>query len=37
MRLFARSFAVFTLFLPAAAQAQGADPAGSGPIVAALG
>lgn len=40
MRLLARSFApmlaVAALFLPAAAQAQGADPQGSGPIVAAL-
>jgi len=36
MRILARSFAFAVLFLPAAAHAQGADPAGSGPIVAAL-
>ncbi|MEO6388941.1 MAG: TrbC/VirB2 family protein [Croceibacterium sp.] len=36
MRSFYRFAALATLFLPAAAQAQGADPAGSGPIVAAL-
>lgn len=36
MRLIARSLALAALFLPAAAHAQGADPAGSGPIVAAL-
>ena len=36
MRLLTRIAAVAALFLPAAAQAQGADPAGSGPIVAAL-
>ena len=36
MRLLARIAAVAALFAPAAAQAQGADPAGSGPIVAAL-
>ena len=36
MRSFTRLAAVLALFLPAAAQAQGADPAGSGPIVAAL-
>ena len=36
MRLLARAFAVSALLLPAAAQAQGTDPAGSGPIVAAL-
>ena len=35
MRLLARIAAVATLFIPVAAQAQ-ADPAGSGPIVAAL-
>jgi len=37
MRLLARFAASTALFLPVAAQAQGADPAGSGPIVAALG
>ena len=41
MRPIARSLAPFiagaALFLPVAAQAQGTDPAGSGPIVAALG
>src|SRR6478736_7848815 len=37
MRLLTRFAAAAALFLPAAAQAQGADPAGSGPIVAALG
>jgi len=36
MRLLSRIAAVAVLFAPAAAQAQGADPAGSGPIVAAL-
>ena|SRR6188474_1502618 len=36
MRLLARIAAAATLFVPVAAQAQGADPAGSGPIVAAL-
>ena len=36
MRLLTRIAAVSALFIPAAAQAQGADPAGSGPIVAAL-
>ena len=35
--LLARLAAVAALFIPAAAHAQGADPAGSGPIVAALG
>jgi len=34
--LLARAAAVAALFVPVAAQAQGADPAGSGPIVAAL-
>lgn len=37
MRPFFRLAALLTLALPAAAQAQGADPQGSGPIVAALG
>jgi len=37
MRLLARLSALAILLLPAAAHAQGADPAGSGPIVAALG
>ena len=41
MRVFARLVAPLAagaaLLVPAAAQAQGADPAGSGPIVAALG
>ena len=37
MRLLARLSALAVLFVPAAAHAQGADPAGSGPIVAALG
>ena len=37
MRLIARSLAAAALFLPAAAHAQAADPAGSGPIVAAVG
>ena len=37
MRSLARFAAVAALLLPAAAQAQGADPRGSGPIVAALG
>lgn len=32
-----RSFVVALLFVPSAAMAQGSDPAGSGPIVAALG
>jgi type IV secretion system protein VirB2 len=36
MRLLTRIAAVAALFVPVAAQAQGADPAGSGPIVAAL-
>jgi len=36
-RLVAPLTAGVALFAPAAAQAQGADPAGSGPIVAALG
>ena len=36
MRQISRSLAVAALLIPAAAQAQGADPAGSGPIVAAL-
>src|SRR5215218_10967805 len=36
MRLIARLLAIVTLALPAAAQAQGANPQGSGPIVAAL-
>ena len=36
MRLLSRFAAVAALFVPAAAQAQGVDPAGSGPIVAAL-
>jgi len=36
MRLLYRLAAVAALFVPAAAQAQGVDPAGSGPIVAAL-
>src|SRR6187397_2476444 len=36
MRLLTRIAAVSALFIPVAAQAQGADPAGSGPIVAAL-
>ena len=36
MRSLARLAAVATAFLPAVAQAQSADPAGSGPIVAAL-
>jgi type IV secretion system protein VirB2 len=34
--LLARVVAVVALFVPAAAHAQGADPAGSGPIVSAL-
>lgn len=37
MRLFTRLAALLALALPAAAHAQGADPQGSGPIVAALG
>lgn len=37
MRPFFRLAALLALALPAAAQAQGADPQGSGPIVAALG
>src|SRR5678816_1775138 len=36
MRSLTRLAAAAALFLPAAAQAQGVDPAGSGPIVAAL-
>src|ERR1044071_4419883 len=36
MRNLARSLALSALALPAAAHAQGTDPAGSGPIVAAL-
>jgi type IV secretion system protein VirB2 len=36
MRLLTRFAAVAALFVPATVQAQGADPAGSGPIVAAL-
>src|SRR6186997_2447098 len=36
MRFLTRIAAVSALFSPAAAQAQGADPAGLGPIVAAL-
>ena len=36
MRPFVRTIAAATLFLPAAAHAQAADPQGSGPIVAAL-
>ena len=36
MRQIFRSLAVAALLAPAAAHAQGADPAGSGPIVAAL-
>ena len=36
MRQIFRSLAVAALLIPAAAHAQGADPAGSGPIVAAL-
>ena len=36
MRLLIRSLATLALLLPAAAHAQGADPQGSGPIVAAL-
>lgn len=37
MRAFTRLAALLALTLPAAAHAQGADPQGSGPIVAALG
>lgn len=37
MRLPVRFLALAALLLPATAHAQGADPAGSGPIVAALG
>ena len=37
MRLLFRLAALAALLPPASAQAQGADPAGSGPIVAALG
>jgi type IV secretion system protein VirB2 len=37
MRSLIRLFAIAALFGPVAAHAQGADPAGSGPIVAALG
>ena len=36
MRLIARFAALAALLIPAAAHAQGTDPAGSGPIVAAL-
>ena len=36
MRQIIRSLALAVPFMPAAAQAQAADPAGSGPIVAAL-
>ena len=36
MRLITRLAAVAALFVPAVAHAQGTDPAGSGPIVAAL-
>jgi len=36
MRLLSRLIIVATLLVPSAAHAQGADPAGSGPIVAAL-
>jgi type IV secretion system protein VirB2 len=36
MRLFSRFAGLVALLLPAAAQAQGVDPAGSGPIVGAL-
>lgn len=36
MRVLSRFAAVLALALPVAAQAQGADPAGSGPIVSAL-
>ena len=36
MRLLARLVVVAALLLPTAAHAQGADPAGSGPIVAAV-
>ncbi len=37
MRLLSGLAALAAVMLPASAQAQGADPAGSGPIVAALG
>ena len=37
MRLLSRFAALAALLLPVSVQAQGADPAGSGPIVAALG
>ena len=37
MRSLFRLSALAAMFVPAAAQAQAADPAGSGPIVAALG
>lgn len=37
MRLLSRFAALAAVMLPVSAQAQGADPAGSGPIVAALG
>ena len=37
MRLLSRCAALAMLMLPVSAHAQGADPAGSGPIVAALG
>ncbi len=36
MRLIARFAAVAALLVPAAAHAQGTDPAGSGPIVAGI-
>jgi type IV secretion system protein VirB2 len=36
-RPISRAFALLALIIPAAAQAQGADPQGSGPINAALG
>ena len=37
MRLFSRITALLALTIPVAAQAQAADPQGSGPIVSALG
>jgi type IV secretory pathway VirB2 component (pilin) len=37
MRLITRTLATALLLMPVAAQAQGANPQGSGPIVAALG
>ena len=37
MRLLYRFAALAAVMLPVSAQAQGADPAGSGPIIAALG